>query len=196
MRIITALLGEITEIISGTTPESTTSKYWSGQNVWITPTDLGKNQALYLFSSERKITEEGLKSCNLKKVPRGAVVMSSRAPIGHLAIAGCVLYTNQGCKSFVPINNVLDSEFLYFLLKHRMPDIQALGNGATFLEVSKTALKNFVITFPENLTDQCRIANQLKVQLAEVETVRKAAEMQLAEIKRLPTRLLTKAFKL
>ena len=72
MRIITALLGEITEIISGTTPESTTSKYWSGQNVWITPTDLGKNQALYLFSSERKITEEGLKLQSKKIAERGS----------------------------------------------------------------------------------------------------------------------------
>jgi len=109
--------------------------------------------------------------------------MSSRAPIGHLAIAGCELYTNQGCKSFVPINNVLDSEFLYFLLKHRMPDIKAIGSGATFLEVSKTALDNFIITFPENLADQRNIISNLKAQLAEVESARKALEVQQADIK-------------
>lgn len=182
MKTITASLGETAEIISGTTPESAISKYWNGQIIWITPTDLGKNHALYLSSSERKITKEGLKSCNLKKVPNGAVVMSSRAPIGHLAIAGCELYTNQGCKSFVPHNSVLDSEFLYFLLKHKMPEIQALGSGATFLEVSKTALENFVITFPENLTDQYSITTRLKAQLAEVETARKALELQQQEI--------------
>jgi type I restriction enzyme S subunit len=183
MKTITAPLGEITNIISGTTPDSTITKYWNGQLVWITPTDLGKNQALYLLSSDRKITDEGFKSCNLRKVPIGAVVMSSRAPIGHLAIAGCELYTNQGCKSFIPINNVLDSEFLYFLLKTRMLDIQALGSGATFLEVSKTALENFVITFPENLTDQRKIAANLKAQFAEVETARKALQAQQADIK-------------
>lgn len=194
MRTITASLGEITEIIGGTTPESTISKYWNGQIVWITPTDLGKNQALYLFGSERKITEEGRKSCNLKKVPDGAVVMSSRAPIGHLAIAGCELYTNQGCKSFVPINNTLDSELLYFLLRHRMPDIQAIGSGATFLEVSKTALENFVITFPENLADQRNIASKLKTQLTEVETARKALELQQADIKLLAATALDKLY--
>ncbi|MDI1232208.1 MAG: restriction endonuclease subunit S [Methylobacter sp.] len=194
MKTITASLGEITKIIGGTTPESTISKYWNGQIVWITPTDLGKNQALYLSGSERKITEEGRKSCNLKKVPKGAVVMSSRAPIGHLAIAGCELYTNQGCKSFAPINNILDSEFLYFLLKHRMPDIQARGSGATFLEVSKTALENFVITFPENLTVQCRIVTQLKAQLAEVETARKALAAQQADIKLLAATALDKLY--
>jgi type I restriction enzyme, S subunit len=183
MQTVTAPLAKITKIISGTTPESMISNYWKGQIVWITPTDLGKNKELYLSNSERKITEEGRKSCNLKKVPNGAVVMSSRAPIGHLAIAGCELYTNQGCKSFVPINNVLSSEFLYFLFKHRMPDIQAIGSGATFLEVSKTALDNFIITFPENLADQRNIISKLKAQLAEVEIARKALEVQQADIK-------------
>jgi type I restriction enzyme S subunit len=194
MSKITALLGEVTEIISGTTPESAVAKYWNGEFVWVTPTDLGKNSDIYFSDSERKITEAGLKSCNLKKVSQGAIVMSSRAPIGHLAIAGCELYTNQGCKSFVPFNDVLDSEFLFYLLSYRMPDIQALGSGATFLEVSKASLENLEITFPKSLTAQKQIGTKLKAQLAEVETARKALEMQLQDIKNLVSQLKNQMF--
>ena len=108
--------------------------------------------------------------------------MSSRAPIGHLALSGNDLYTNQGCKSFIPFSKVLDSEYLYYLLKYRMQDIQSLGSGATFLEVSKTALENFVITFSQSLTKQRNSVIQIKTQLAEVETARKALEIQEQEI--------------
>jgi type I restriction enzyme S subunit len=182
MNLVVALLGEITEILSGTTPESAVSNYWNGESVWVTPTDLGNNDEVYLSNSERKLTKSGVKSCNLKKVPKGAIVMSSRAPIGHLAIAGCELYTNQGCKSFIPLGDNLDSEFLFYLLRYRMPDIQALGSGATFLEVSKSSLEKFKITFPQNLADQKEIAAKLKSQLAEVETARVALQGQLNEI--------------
>jgi type I restriction enzyme S subunit len=75
-----------------------------------------------------------------------------------------------------------------------MQDIQVLGSGATFLEVSKTALENFTITFPESLTDQHQIATILKAQLAEVETTRKALETKIHDIEILASRLLDRAF--
>jgi type I restriction enzyme S subunit len=106
--------------------------------------------------------------------------MSSRAPIGHLAIAGCDLYTNQGCKSFV-CSDSLDPEFLYFTLKHQMHAIQALGSGATFVEVSKSALQDFEITFP-SIGSQLRIAARLKDQHAAVVCARNAANIQLDEL--------------
>lgn len=118
--------------------------------------------------------------------------MSSRAPIGHLAIAGCDLHTNQGCKSFV-CTNELDGEFLYFTLKYRMADIQALGSGATFLEVSKSALEAFDISYPKSIEEQRQIAARLKAQLAEVEAARQAAQAQLSETRLLRARML-KAF--
>lgn len=103
--------------------------------------------------------------------------MSSRAPIGHLAIAGCDLHTNQGCKSFA-CGEAVDPWFLYFTLMYRMPEVRALGSGATFVEVSKSALEAFEISFPESVDEQRRIANSLKVQIAEVETARQAAQVQ------------------
>jgi len=177
-------LGNITTIISGTTPKSEVKAYWNGAHVWITPSDLGKLKDIFIYSSDRLISDEGAKSCNLSLVPKGAVVMSSRAPIGHLGIAGGDLFTNQGCKSFL-CKPPIDSEFLYFMLLHRMNDIQGIGSGATFLEVSKTAIANFEISFPDSIKKQKQIANRLKSQLSEVEKARKALEEQLKDIESL-----------
>mgnify|MGYP003822443559 CR=1 FL=1 len=188
----TSPLGKVTKILSGTTPESSNPAYWNGSHVWVTPTDLGKLDATVIATSARQISESGRESCNPPLIPKSAVVMSSRAPIGHLAIAGCDLYTNQGCKSFV-CSSDLDAEFLYFTLKHRMGDIQALGNGSTFAEVSKSDLEAFEISFPKCIDEQHQIAAHLKAQLAEVEIARKAAQVQLSDTRLLRARML-KAF--
>lgn len=193
MKWKTAPLGEIATIVSGTTPQSSNPKYWGGELVWITPTDLGQICEKYVTDSLRKITNEGLNSCNLTKIPAGSVIMSSRAPIGHLGISGCDLFTNQGCKSFV-CGKELDSEFLYFNLKFRMPEIQALGSGATFIEVSKSTLEKFEISFPA-IEQQRQIAARLKAQLAEVESARKAAQAQLREVVKLVAKFKEKTLK-
>lgn len=180
MRWNSAPLGEVATVLSGTTPKSEVPAYWNGPHVWVTPTDLGRLRTWEIADSERRITDAGVASCNLPLVPSGAIMMSSRAPIGHLAIAGCALRTNQGCKSFV-CSSVLDPEFLFLTLRHRMPEIQALGSGATFVEVSKSALEAFVISFPKK-NDQRRMATRLKTQLAAVEQARQAARAQLADV--------------
>lgn len=193
MKWISAPLGEVTTVLSGTTPDSGNLKFWNGHHVWVTPTDLGMLQGHVIDTSGRKITDDGIASSKLPTVPEEAVVMSSRAPIGHLAIAGCELRTNQGCKSFVCGSN-LDPWFLYFTLSHRMPEIQALGSGATFVEVSKSALEKFEVSFPESLADQRRIAARLKAQLAEVETARQAVKAQIQDAALLRQRLLRQSF--
>lgn len=166
-------LGNITDIISGTTPNSGVSAYWGGNHVWITPTDLGKLEDIYITSSERKLTDVGLKSCNLTLVPKNSVVMSSRAPIGHLGIAATDLYTNQGCKSFL-CSPRLDYLFLYYYLKYCMSEIQILGSGSTFAEVSKSLLEDFEIHFPTSVTEQREIALQLQSQFVEIDKAKRA----------------------
>jgi type I restriction enzyme S subunit len=193
MSWVTKKLGEATTVLSGTTPKSGVPKFWGSNNVWITPTDLGKLNGDVVADSVRKISDDGVCSCNLPVIPKGAIVMSSRAPIGHLAVAGCDLYTNQGCKSFV-CSRGLDPEFLFYTLKYKMPEIRALGSGATFTEVSKTILENFEISYPVEIEDQRRMASRLKAQLAEVEKARKAAEVQLADAKLLQSRMLDSIF--
>lgn len=192
MNWTTASLGEVTQILSGTTPDSGNPALWGGAHVWVTPTDLGKLDGMTIYESARHISDLALRERSLPLIPKNAVVMSSRAPIGHLAIAGCELYTNQGCKSFV-CGEALDFEFLFFNLRHRMEDIQSLGSGSTFMEVSKSALEGFEICFP-NIDDQRQIATRLKAQLAEVEAARQAAQVQLRDAALLRQRLLRQAF--
>ena len=185
-------LGEVCEIVSGTTPKSGTPEYWNGEIVWITPTDLGKLRHRYITDSERRISKAGFDSCNLTMLPVGSVVLSSRAPIGHLGIVTVPLCTNQGCKTFVP-GDALESEFLYHAMKRSVWDLQQMGSGATFAEVSKTQLEGFEIPLPP-LSEQKRIAALLNEQMAAVERARKAAEEELEAINRLPAALLRRAF--
>jgi len=185
-------LGEVTTVVNGTTPASENPAYWGGHIVWITPTDLGRLTCPEIISSERRITANGFRSCNLTLVPPGTVVMSSRAPIGHLGIATIEVCTNQGCKSFVPGPNV-DSFFLYYALKCSIWKLQQIGSGATFDEVSKTQCEGFPIPLPP-LAEQQRIAAVLREQMAAVERARKAAEEELETINALPAALLRRAF--
>ena len=187
-----AKLGDVCEIVSGSTPKTNVTAYWNGTITWITPTDMGKLTTKYIHSSQRAITQTGYASCSTKLIPAGAVIMSTRAPIGHLGIASVPLCTNQGCKTFVPGADV-DTEFLYFSLLTYMEDIQALGSGSTFQEVSKTKLSKFEICLPP-LTEQKRIAALLNEQMAYVETVRMSAREQLDAINALPAALLRRAF--
>jgi type I restriction enzyme S subunit len=185
-------LGDVCKVVGGSTPDTGESAYWGNDFVWVTPADLGKLSGVFIHDTSRKITSEGFLNCGTELLPVGAVIMSSRAPIGHLAIAGMPLCTNQGCKSFVPSGEV-DSLFLYWGLKKAVPDIQALGSGATFAEVSKSTLQQFKIPLPP-LPEQQRIATLLKEQMAAVDKARAAAEERLAAIKALPAAFLRQVF--
>ena len=90
-------------IISGGTPSTSNENYWDGNIIWITPKDLSKNKCKYIYTGERNISKDGLEHSSAKLLPKNAVLLSSRAPIGYLALAGCELTTNQGFKSIVCI---------------------------------------------------------------------------------------------
>lgn len=165
-------LGDVARVVGGTTPSSTEQANWGGDVVWITPTDLGRLAEPTILGSERRISEEARRRSGIDLIPPGAVVMSSRAPIGHLGIAGTWLTTNQGCKSFVPGSSI-DSEFLFLALRAAMPEIKRLGAGATFAEVSKSTLERFEILIPP-LDEQRRVAGRLTSQLAAASQARAA----------------------
>ncbi|MGI8682805.1 MAG: restriction endonuclease subunit S [Mycobacteriales bacterium] len=153
-------LGRDIEIVSGATPDSGNPTYWDGDLVWITPTDLGALKQADVMSSARKITQEGFDSCSTQWVPPGAVVMSSRAPIGHLGVARVQLCTNQGCKSFVPPDGLLP-EYLRFALQAAMPRIRAAGSGTTFNEVSVSKLRTLSVPAPP-VSVQLRLVDRLQ----------------------------------
>jgi type I restriction enzyme, S subunit len=170
-------LGEVGRVVSGSTPNTGIAEYWNGEITWITPTDLGMLRGNRIIISARRITKAGYRACGTEIIPPGSVVLSSRAPIGHLAISDIPLCTNQGCKSFVPGQDV-DSAFLYYALMRAVPDLQELGSGATFTEISKTQLEGFQIPHPA-LGEQKRIAEVLSKQMATLQRARVAAEAQL-----------------
>ena len=187
-----AQLGEICEIVNGATPQSGTSEYWDGSICWITPTDLGQLAGPDILSSARMITKKGYESCSTTLVPVGTVVMSSRAPIGHLGVASVPLCTNQGCKSFVPTDAV-KSKFLYHALRYALDDIRALGSGSTFLEVGQQKLAAFSIPLPP-LGEQSRIAVWLDRQAAILGRARVAARAQIDAIAAMPQALFSVEF--
>lgn len=172
-------LGEVTKIISGATPKSEVRDYWDGDIVWVTPADLSKHECIEINTSRRSITAAGYKSCSTDLLPEGTVLMSSRAPIGHLAIATTQLCTNQGFKSLIPTDKI-DSYYLYFAMLHAKERMIALGSGATFKEVSKSVVENFVIALPP-LGIQKSIAAILRDAYA-LKKLRKQADDKIKEL--------------
>ena len=152
----TASLGEVADIISGATPKTGVADYWDGDVRWATPADLSKLDGAYIADSPRKLTAAGVRSCATSVLPEGSVLLSSRAPIGHVAINAIPMATNQGFKSLIPGPD-LDAKFLYYWLKSKTHYLQSLGNGATFKELSKKTTEKIQIPLPP-LEEQRRIA--------------------------------------
>ncbi len=154
-------LGEIAEIVGGGTPSTKNPKYWNGNISWITPKDLSNFRYRYIYRGSKNITELGLKKSSAKLLPRGTVLLSSRAPIGYVAIAGKELATNQGFRSFIiKEKNKLNNEFLYYWLKLNKPKLESIASGSTFKEVSGSALKQLEIFLPP-IPEQEKIADIL-----------------------------------
>ena len=113
-------ISEIGEIVSGATPKTTVSANFGGDIPWITPADLSGYSKKYISHGARNLTMQGYNSCSAQLMPPGSVLLSSRAPIGYVAIAKNKICTNQGFKSIVP-KEIIDSEFLYYQLKYVLP---------------------------------------------------------------------------
>ncbi len=153
-------LGDIAEVIGGGTPKTSIAEYWNGNIPWLTPRDLTGYTKVYISHGERLITNDGLKSSSAKIMPKGTVLLTSRAPIGYVAIAENEVCTNQGFKSLVPNIEFLNSEFLYYWLKANIDYLQQLGTGTTFAEISGSVVKDIDIFLPP-LEEQKAIAEVL-----------------------------------
>ena len=139
-------LGEICEIVTGSTPKSNNPNYWNGEYKWITPAEISDDDFI-VFDTQRKITKLGIEKTGLKSFPKGTVLLSSRAPIGKVAISGCEMYCNQGFKNFI-CSNKINNEYLYYFLKSKKNYLNVLGRGATFKEISKSIVSNIDISLP------------------------------------------------
>ena len=132
-----AKIKEVGKVYSGSTPKTSDGSNWGGEICWLTPADLKKENNWYIKDTPRKITEKGFNSANLTMLPVGTVVLTTRAPIGKVALAGVELCTNQGFKNIVCNQKLLEPEFLYYFLTTQPKQLNQLGRGATFKEISK-----------------------------------------------------------
>lgn len=148
-------LGELAEIVGGGTPSTDIDSYWDGDIDWYAPAEIGEQ--IYLESSQRKITEEGLNKSSAKILPIGTVLFTSRAGIGKTAILlkeGC---TNQGFQSIVPNKEKLDSYFIFTRSEELKRYGETVGAGSTFVEVSGKQMANMELMKPKTMLEQQQI---------------------------------------
>ena len=179
-------LGEICEIVSGSTPKTSVPEYWDGDVKWITPAEVSDDSYI-IEDSVRHITELGVQKTGLSSFPKGTVILSSRAPIGKVAIAGCEMYCNQGFKNLI-CSDAIDNRYLYWFLKGNTEYLNSLGRGATFKEISKQIVSSIEITVPDHeeqmtaveaLEKVARVIRLRKQQLAALDDLIKARFVEM-----------------
>ena len=153
----TTTLGEVTDVVSGGTPKTKVPEYWGGDVVWVTPTEVVANNGRYIYDSARKITELGLDNSSAKILPKETVLLTSRATIGAVALAGCQLATNQGFASLVCGPQML-SKFAMYWCQANTSEFVSRAGGNTFLEISRRKVALIPLSLPP-LAEQRRIVD-------------------------------------
>ena len=175
------------KIISGSTPSTNISKYWNGEHLWITPAELNDNSFI-VNSTERKLTYLGVKNSSLIELPIGTVLLSSRAPIGKVAIVGKKMFCNQGFKNIIP-NKEVNSVYLYYILKEKKEYLNFLGRGVTFKELSKEIVENISIKVPP-----IELQNKFAERVEKIEKLSFEIEEAIKETENLYNSLISKYF--
>ncbi|WP_129677403.1 restriction endonuclease subunit S [Candidatus Chloroploca sp. Khr17] len=160
----------IFSILNGSTPSSSEPLYWDGDIYWATPEDIGSLNGKILLDTRRKITEIGYDNTGTRLAPIGSIILTTRAPVGNLAIAGVSLCTNQGCKTLAPRSDSVNTTYFYYQLLARKEDLSALSTGTTFQELSTSALDSFELWFPP-LATQRAIAAYLDRETAKIDAM-------------------------
>ena len=140
-------LGDYIEIRGGTTPSTNNPDFWNGNINWTSPKDLSNSNEVFLLSTEKKITEEGLNQISSGLLPKYTLLLSSRAPIGYLAITAIETAINQGYIAFLPSVH-LPNYFMYLWLNRNMNIVEGSANGSTFLEISKSSFREIESIIP------------------------------------------------
>lgn len=161
-------------IVSGGTPSTSHPEYYStDSNAWITPNDLSGNESnMYISHGERDITLDGINNSSATRIPKGSILISTRAPIGYIAISENEVCTNQGFKSIVP-SNPYNCYYIYYFIKRNVPALAQLGTGTTFKEVSKDTLS----MFPAPLIPD-RILQQFNLKIENLCVLRRKNEVE------------------
>ena len=177
---------DIGEVISGGTPSTKNTDFWDGNIPFVTPNDLSVNEGAYITSTERYITVLGLSKSSAIELPEGTLIISSRAPIGYLAIASFNCVTNQGCKSVV-FDSKQDPLFHYYNFQRYVNKMKSLGSGTTFAEISKKDVEKLKVSYPLK-DEQIAIAKRL----SSIDSAIQKEETILAKYKKIRTGLMTR----
>ncbi len=140
-------IGDVVEIKGGSTPSTKNPDYWDGNISWTSPKDLTGEKSIFMFSTERTISADGLAQISSGLLPKGTLLLSSRAPIGYLAIADIELAINQGYIAILN-NSYISSYYMYLWCKYNMEGIKAAGNGSVFQEISKSVFRQLPFLLP------------------------------------------------
>ncbi|MEI3376390.1 MAG: restriction endonuclease subunit S [Coriobacteriales bacterium] len=163
----------ISKIVAGKTPRSDVAEYWEGDVAWITPADISQK---WTAVGARNITEKGRLESGLTEVPQNSIIVSNRAPIGLVTIAANPICTNQGCKALVPHDD--DSEYLYYCISCANHELEKLGKGTTFLELSAQDLGHFSVPWPNSKTRIC-ISEYLKSKTLKIDALVEQVEKSI-----------------
>lgn len=180
-------IDEYVSISGGGTPSTKEPAYWDGDIAWSSPKDLSDRPDAYLFKTNKMITDQGLNSISSKLNPIGSLLLSSRAPIGYVAINDIPIAVNQGYIVFAP-HQYLSNQFMFLWLKKYMHLVNNAANGSTFLEISKKAFKEIETIIPDQMalsTFQDLIEpvfDKLKSNLKQVQTLTELGETLLPKL--------------
>lgn len=164
-------VAEIGQVVAGGTPSTEINEYYNGDIPWLTPADLSSFNGIYISAGLTYITELGLKKSSAVMMPKNTVLLSSRAPIGYVALARNEICTNQGFKSVVCNEDIVNYQYLYWYFKMNKATLEAFGSGATFLELSSKGLKKVKVIIPPLKLQQqfATIANDIAEQVFQIE---------------------------
>ena len=167
---VVAKIGDVGNVVGGGTPSTAISEYWNGSIPWLSPSDLVSFSDVFISSGKMFLSDEGLKHSSAQLLPKDTVLLSSRAPVGYVAIAKNALCTNQGFKSVICNQNIITPYYLYYFFKENKDLLESYASGATFLELSATRLKKIKIAIP-TLDLQKRFADLVESMLFSAETI-------------------------
>lgn len=185
----TERIKNVSKIFNGATPKSGVAEYWDGDYAWVTPDDLGKLSTKYILQTKRTLTQAGFDNCGTSLCPKGSIVISSRAPIGYIGILDIDSCTNQGCKTLVLNQRLANNVYIFYVLLTAKRELETLGKGTTFIELSTKELSQFTFPLPP-LEEQKLIVAYLGTKTAHIEKIIATITTEIEKLRELRNSLI------
>ncbi|MGF7086577.1 type I restriction enzyme S subunit [Kroppenstedtia sanguinis] len=186
-------LGSLSKVTGGGTPKSSVEEYYNGEIPWITPADLSGYKDKYISQGKRNITKSGLKNSSAKLLPKNTLLLSSRAPVGYVALAANLLCTNQGFKSFPPTEAYVP-DYGYWYLRFAKHIVDEFASGTTFKEISGSKAAKVPFPLPP-LSEQKRIVDRVESLLGKIEEAKGLIQEARDSFEQRRAALLDRAFR-